>query len=620
MIFLLIACSEYELSNKPASTEGDMDVPPVESQEALPEDVCDPLSFPSILIAVDESCILPPQVGSFSPVMEWHWEVNSIHSGYHQIMAQPIAIQLTDDNFDGVLDEHDIPDIVFSSFSGGGYTSAGALSAISGSDGSMLWSTTGTSGVAPYGSSGLAAANIDGVSPYIYATTTGGIGCFDSEGNLLWNTPLSPFSSHGIGHPAIADLEDDGVPEVIFGPHVLSAIDGTLLWTGEAGNGNFTSFAADLDDDGIQEVIAGHTVYEHNGVVRWTSGGDGLAAVADLDLDGIPEIIVNDSHHHELRAMDIYGNNIWTKTSPDSGGGPPTIADYDADGYPEIGVSGELYYRVIEHDGTLKWSNSIIDASSRKTGSSVFDFEGDGGAEVVYADEEVLWVFDGATGAIELEWDSHSSGTLYEYPIIVDVDGDGSAEIVAAANDYSSHNDSHGIVVIGDEFSSWNAGLSIWNQHAFSITNIDSDGRVPTNPLPNWYEYNNFRSGNLQARTGNRQADVYPVIVLACTDECTQERMTFLVALGNQGTLDIEQEVIVEMWGIRNDGTRSILDVLIWEDGIAAGEQTEGFEFELQIPLSESFVDIMAVADSVSLIEECDESNNEVLWGGGLCP
>ena len=50
------------------------------------------------------------------------------------------------------------------------------------------------------------------------------------------------------------------------------------------------------------------------------------------------------------------------------------------------------------------------------TGSSVFDFEGDGAAEVVYADEETLWIFDGATGTIEMAWTEHGSGTRFEYP------------------------------------------------------------------------------------------------------------------------------------------------------------------------------------------------------------
>jgi hypothetical protein len=46
------------------------------------------------------------------------------------------------------------------------------------------------------------------------------------------------------------------------------------------------------------------------------------------------------------------------------------------------------------------WQVQNHDLSSSVTGSSVFDFEGDGKAEVIYADECFLWVFDGQTGAV----------------------------------------------------------------------------------------------------------------------------------------------------------------------------------------------------------------------------
>ena len=120
-----------------------------------------------------------------------------------------------------------------------------------------------------------------------------------------------------------------------------------------------------------------------------------------------------------------------------------------------MGFAAEKYYRVLNgEDGALLWENPTKDASSKATGSSVFDFEGDGAAEVVYADEDNLWVYDGATGTVEMKWESHASGTLSEYPIIVDVDGDGSTEIVVASNNYAFAG-STGITVIGDATESW---------------------------------------------------------------------------------------------------------------------------------------------------------------------
>ena len=120
-----------------------------------------------------------------------------------------------------------------------------------------------------------------------------------------------------------------------------------------------------------------------------------------------------------------------------AGGGPPTIADFDGDGLPEVAAAGGYGYVIFNgEDGSPLWFMDTIDRSSRCTGSSVFDFEGDGAAEAVYADECFLRIYEGATGRVIFSA-ARSSGTTYENPVIVDVDGDYRTEIVSAVNDYA---------------------------------------------------------------------------------------------------------------------------------------------------------------------------------------
>lgn len=52
--------------------------------------------------------------GTFSPVVKYHWNKGTV-------MMAPIVIQLDDDNCDMVVDERDIPEIVFSEFKSGQY-------------------------------------------------------------------------------------------------------------------------------------------------------------------------------------------------------------------------------------------------------------------------------------------------------------------------------------------------------------------------------------------------------------------------------------------------------------------------------------------------------------------
>src|SRR2546427_9970678 len=85
-----------------------------------------------------------------------------------------------------------------------------------------------------------------------------------------------------------------------------------------------------------------------------------------------------------------------------SAGGRANIADYDNDGLPEIGAGGYNRYFVIDvdtatHALSQKWVKNIVDGSEHTT-ASVFDFDCDGAAEVVYRDENNLFVWDGATG------------------------------------------------------------------------------------------------------------------------------------------------------------------------------------------------------------------------------
>lgn len=130
------------------------------------------------------------------------------------------------------------------------------------------------------------------------------------------------------------------------------------------------------------------------------------------------------------------------------GGGAPTIGDFDGDTLPEIGVAFGDYYRVIDPrcrpnddnvlpEGCVKpyylWEMKNQDDSSFTTGSSVFDFDGDGQIEVVYADECYTRIYDGKTGEV-LFSSKQSSRTAYEMPTIADVDNDGSAEIIVPAN------------------------------------------------------------------------------------------------------------------------------------------------------------------------------------------
>lgn len=614
-LVLVAACSDYEFAKVDAPNLGAPDTglePGTGTTDEVP--VCDETAPDAVAVPQDATCAAEPEVGVFDPVIEWRWTDNPVHDDFEQIMAAPVVSNLNDDNGDGVVDDGDIPDIVFAAFSRyTSYRSPGVVVALSGADGSTLWSRKDLGGgVQPYGCAGVAVGDVDGTGPSVFVMTTAGLARLDAEGTLQWVTALSTSHPYGYVFPALGDLDHDGVSEIAAGPAVLDA-SGGLLWEATGGTGYLMSFFADLDQDGAVEVVAGNTVYNSDGTTRWSEGDDGYAAVGDLDQDGDPEIVVVvpsvgiSARHHD-------GTLFWDLALDDLGGGPPTIADFDGDGEAEIGLASEYWYRVLDSDGAELWRSPVQDSSSKRTGSSVFDFEGDGAAEVVYADEETLWVYDGATGAVELALDEHSSGTLVEYPLVVDVDNDGSAEIVAIANDYSTHRDSRGIAVIGDASSSWAPARPVWNQHTYAIVGIADDGSVPATTPPSWTLWNSFRAGNSETRVGLDLPDLRVGDPEVCLDECESTGEALVWIPIENGGLAGAEAVFVSLYAVDGDArTRVHTEELSRVD---AG--TETFLAPLRVT-EEDFGPggLLIVVDDDGVesdrIEECKEANNSAL-------
>lgn len=556
----LLACSEYSLEGKPDATgtsdttdtyetETETDSYPTEDLDCP----ADPL--PGYPGSSDGTCASEIVVGTFDPVIEWEWTTSAAFTSYVQVMTTPVVGNLTDDDGDGDIDTDDVPDIVFTAFAETGWNREGTLVSLSGDTGAVNFELGSAGGYSFQGTAGAALGDLEGDgSPDIcvpgYAVA---LVCLEADGSFKW---AAGSETATYGFPAIADLDGDGSAEVILGRQIFDA-SGNLLGLGAYGvgtppawwdgNGTAMSFAANMDADAELEVVAGNTVYEMDGTLLWSDGGsDGFAAVADLDADGAPEVVkVVDG---TVYVTDTDGTPI-RSVSPGYGGdgGPPTIADFDGDGAPEIGVAGAYYYMVLEADGTVLWQAPVSDATSNVTGSAVFDFEGDGVAEVVYADEHTVWVFDGVTGAVEMELTGHASATAFEYPVIADVDRDGSAEIVFGSNN-SYFAGSNGLRVIGDSTSSWRPGRPAWNQHAYSITNVEDDLSIPAVQVDNWASHNNFRSGDAATGFGTSLPDLVLVQGDVCEVDCDEGRLVVWIHPGNQGAVEAEGGAIVTLY------------------------------------------------------------------------
>lgn len=477
-------------------------------------DACDPPTTVRLGGPQNAACRYTPPRGVFQPDVEWSWTPGPATPlpEKNQVMSTPAIVNLTDDNADGRIDENDVPDVVFISFDTTGPAGdpfrhtlqAGVVRALSGADGRELWSATDTAlRVAP--ASNVATADLDGDGrPEIVAERwTGGLLALRGDGTLYWdcNTAACRPVTSLWGAPVIADL-DGGGPEVLRGGCVLNGRTGAIRFCGTGGQGSNgvggVSIAADLDGDGVQEVVAGRTAYRATGAVYWDfpMRADGFPAVGQFDADARPELVVVANGF--VSRLEHDGTEVWTVPVRGGGfGGPPTIANFDGDPAPEIGVAGRTRYTVYNLDGSVLWSNTIQEISSSRTGSSVFDFDGDGSAEVVYNDENNLYVFSYVgTASAAIVWQTpNSTLTAHEYPVIADVDRDGNAEIIVGANDFGRGPGLQtGLRLFGDVRDNWVPTRGIWNQHSYHITNIEPNGTIPWPEQSSWVAYNTYRT------------------------------------------------------------------------------------------------------------------------------
>lgn len=242
------------------------------------------------------------------PTPEWSWNGSSLPPQYlpnsNQVMMTPVVADVAGrpaPNYgpDG------IPDIIFVTFDGDSkdYVRGGVLRVISGKDGSHHYSITGTAHmVVPIGQIAVADIDNDGL-PEIIAirddqddTDCNRIIAFEGEtGNAKWITsgclPSHPPYDY-CGGPTIADIDHDGDSEIIVGNYVWDH-NGSFLWANTCGTGRYLSCVADLGGTAISDIIAGRCAFD--GSVLWDRSADlpdGFNAVADFNLDGDPEVVL----------------------------------------------------------------------------------------------------------------------------------------------------------------------------------------------------------------------------------------------------------------------------------------------------------------------------------------
>lgn len=443
--------------------------------------------------------------GNFLPVLDFSWKTPNTFSTFDQVMSSPTVGDINSDGY---------PEIAFVSFKDGNYRhyENGVLRVLNGKDRSELFSI-GSTDLAPNGSVAPLLIDIDrdGFGEIVYPHYKDkAIIALNFDGSLRWKV-ATDFTYGCYGGLSAADLNGDGKAEIIKNGEILFETKlGNNQYSVQVkkykANGNGCShFAMNLSaSDAGMPIVDSSGVYEFkNGsyqarfeVANLTCGFSCYVSAADVDPSYPGKEIIYTGHG----AFRIYSssgqiitNKNLTEHNPEDqcrrsdgttyiGGGTATIGNFDNDeSTVEFAIATGKSLTVFDKNGVKLAGSRTTDCSSISTGVTSFDFNGDGNPEILYSDEEKFRVYqiNSLTGELDILWETiNTSGTIWEYPVVADLDNDWSPEVIVVSNNYRYSDRSQGtnglrIYTAPNGSEKWMPTRNVWNQHNYFISNVD---------------------------------------------------------------------------------------------------------------------------------------------------
>ncbi len=272
----------------------------------------------------------------------------------------------------------------------------------------------------------------DGVPEIVVAGMDGTVVAYESDGSARWSTHVANAAI--LASPVVADVGGDGVADVVIG-----AMDGSVSWLdGPTGRivhrfadtpslacqpgvyckprGFFgTPAVADLDGDGVPEIIA--PSWDHQ-LYAWHRDGStyfrrfledtlwSSPVVADIDNNGSKEIILGGDRYAD--ATHAAGGYLWVLRSNGT----------DYPGYPKL------------LPGQTIWSSPAV---ADLNGDHQLDITFGTGTNFADPAGHLVYAYSAASATPLPGWPVSTPGRVDASPAIADIDGDGRQDVVVAS-------------------------------------------------------------------------------------------------------------------------------------------------------------------------------------------
>jgi hypothetical protein len=162
----------------------------------------------------------------------------------------------------------------------------------------------------------------------------------------------------------------------------------------------------------------------------------------------------------------------------------------------------------------------------------------------------------------------------------------------------------------------------VWNQHAYSITNVNDDLSIPVDATPNFTTYNSWHSAMAVSDAEALRMDLSGTINNVCEDDCDKGVVVVTYQIFNLSETLFEGPLNVSFYAEHGD-TMSLVETIELELSLASGTTTEGITSYLHAEETIGSEGLIMVVDDngsgTGMVTECSEIDNTDKWGVAIC-